>query len=146
MSNLFAGLPGSAFGAHVIVIHMNHISWQVKQNRFIWFRKMWTWIRWLFCFFVKTWLWFTLRRIKHWCRIAQILHSHFRLLLTIFIGHLFISLCMPIVENFHTSVNFNASCFSDNAPLPSGNKDNTDLQIRLWQLLCWIQNYFALQN
>ena len=38
---------------------------------------------------------------------------------------------MPIVKNINTSVNSNAPCFSDYAPLPSENEDNTDLQIRI---------------
>ena len=31
--------------------------------------------------------------------------SHFRRLLIIFVGRLFVSLCMPIVQNFRTRVN-----------------------------------------
>ena len=31
---------------------------------------------------------------------------------------------MPIVKNFRTSLNSNAECFSDNAPLPSDNESD----------------------
>ena len=54
--------------------------------------------------------------ISRWITI-----SHFWHLLIIFAGCLFVSLCMLIVKNFHTSTNYSAL-------LPSENKDNTDLQ------------------
>ena len=51
----------------------------------------------------------------------------------IFVDYLFVSVCMPIVKNFHTTVHcsmyFNALYLSD-VSLPSGNTaDNSNLQI-----------------
>lgn len=42
--------------ALVIFKHVNHIYWKVEQNPFVLFRKICNCIRWLFCFFVKTWV------------------------------------------------------------------------------------------
>ena len=42
--------------------------------------------------------------VKHWYQIAQILLSQFRRLLIIFVGRLFVPLCVAIVKKFHTTV------------------------------------------
>ena len=70
--------------------------------------------------------------VKHWYQVAQILLVHFRHLLIVFIGCLLVLLvaCMPIVKNFHTCMNSNAPCFSDNMRLLlKKEKDYSNLKI-----------------